>query len=64
MTRLYEQGSIHHASDRGLRETLEEMGDQWARRLGVWATRRRVFDYALSEPSRTGLEINRRLRRR
>ena len=60
VTRLYEQGSIS--------EVIEGYVRRWRRwvtsGLGVWATRRWVFDYAFSERSRTGLEIERRLRRR
>ena len=60
VTRLYEQGSII--------EVIEGYVRRWRRwvtsGLGVWATRRWVFDYAFSERSRTGLEIERRLRRR
>jgi len=29
VTRLDEQGSIHHAGDRGLRETMETVGHGW-----------------------------------
>ena len=60
VTRLDQQGSIS--------EVIEGYVRRWRRwvtsGLGVWATQLRVFDDALSEPSRTGLEIARRRRRR